>query len=427
MAEHKPIRPIFHVDKLGLMCLALTLFAGVSRAAPAANKEIKPLFDVKIDHELPNPRETFDEVLKLVQQNYYTDQVDDKSLWWGAIQGLLRQLSPEENKGLAAIWLPEEYDRVNQSLHGVSESIGVKSSYTPADGSLTVTEVIPGGPSETLLQPYDRIVRIDGQTLKNLPVAEIDGMLKGEAGSKVGLKVVRDVAVFDLVVTRAKVQMPNVEVQELPDGIRLVAISQFNEGTSTELKDIFDAAVKAGCKGVILDLRGNSGGVFSEGLKCSELFIPKGQSLMRIVTHGSQVNNYVSTNEAPFTLPLAIMVNGSSASASEILAAALRDELAAPLVGEKTFGKATMEKIYPLQNKYRVKFTYAALYSPKGKSWQKLGLVPDVVVDEDDAIPGKTRKLAPDQRLSLDKQLRAAYELLTRSIRLTTAPAPAEK
>jgi len=391
-------------------CAVLLAAVAVTRVH---GKEIKPLFDVRIDHEFANPQETFEEILALIQKDYYTDQIDEKSLWWGAVEGVLRRLSPEENKSLAAIWAPQQFERINESLTGVQESIGIRSSFNPGDGSLTVSEVLPGGPSVSLLQPFDRIVRVDGSPLKGVPVKEIDNMLKGEVGTRVSLKVVRDVLVFDLLVTRAKVKVQNVEMHEFPNDVAYASIRRFADGVSVELKEKLSSLDAEKAAGVLLDLRGNSGGVFAEGLKCSELFIPQGKSLMRIVSHGSKINNYVSSNEEPLKFRLVVLVDGGSASASEIVAAALRDEARAIVVGAKTYGKATMEKIHTLKNKYRVKFTTAALYSPKGKSWQRTGIVPDFAIAQDAAVFAKTRGLPPQARLARDQQLWAAYQLLT--------------
>jgi len=391
----------------GALLAWLALCVGI-RAA----EEVKPLFNVTIGHEFPEAKATVEEIIGLVLKEYYNSQVNEESLWWGAAEGILRRLSPEENKGLAAIWQPEDYKAVDQALRGVKESIGIKSSFNTGDGTLTVTEVTAGGPSESLLFPYDRIVRIDGTPLKGLGVKEIDGLLKGDAGTRVSLKIVRDIMVFDLVVTRAAVKVENVQSQMLPDSVGYLSVLRFSTGVTDRLKAELASFRDEGVASVILDVRGNSGGVFAEALKSAELFIPKGKSLMRMVSHGSKVNNYVSANEEIFVFPLAVLLNETSASASEIVAAALRDEAGAVLVGAKTYGKATMEKAYTLSNKFHVRFTNAALYSPKGKSWQKTGLLPDYPIAQSADVLTQTRKLAPQSRLARDQQLRVAHKLL---------------
>ena len=381
--------------------------------ASGADSDIKPLFEPRVEHEFSQPRETFEEILQLIQEHYYTDQIDEKSLWWGGVQGVLRQISPAENKGLAQIWLPEQYEQIHQSLQGVQESIGIKSTFNPADGSLTVTEVFTGGPSESLLMPYDRIVRIDGQPLQGLSVKEIESLLKGDVGTRVSLKVVRDVAVFDMLVARDAFKVVNVETQLFGENIGYVAVLSFAEGVNADLRAALESFAEKGVNALIVDLRNNSGGVFAEALKCAELFRNEGERLMRMVSHGNKVNDYVAGKVEPFQFHLAVLVNKKSASASEIVAAALQDGLNAPIVGENTYGKATMEKIFTLKNDYRVKFTTAALYSPKGRSWQKTGLMPDYPVAQAADIVGKTRKLEPATRLTRDYQLLVAYRILS--------------
>ena len=391
----------------------LAVFAAFAMTAPRLSaRDIKPLFPVQIEHEFPNPEASCREVMELITEHYYTDEVDDKTLWWGAVEGMLRALSPEENKSLAKIWQPKDYEKIDQSLRGIQESIGIKSSFNPADGSLTVTEVVPGGPSETLLKPYDRIVRIDTTPLKGLSVQEVQDLLKGEVGTRVSLKVVRDVAIFDLLVTRSKVKLHNVRTQAFPGDVEYIALKKFSKGVSEEIREAIQECVKEGVTRVLLDLRGNTGGVLNEALACSKLFVAKGKPVMILVSHGSKMTKYVSDNTEPFDVRLAVLIDKHSASASEIVAAALRDEAGALLVGTRTFGKATMEKTFALKNKYRVRFTNAAIYSPKGKTWQKNGLLPDIPVDQDVTVAAKLRKLPAKVRLLKDVQLRAAYRVL---------------
>ena len=402
--------PWWHAAVAAALLLALP---GGAQKSPATQK-VAPLYNVRIAHDFPDPEETFQEVRKLILENYYTDDLDEQSLLWAAIQGMLTHISPEENKALAAIWTPEQYAKIRDSLEGVQHSIGIKSSFNAQDGSLTVTEVFPGGPSESLLLPYDRILRIDGIALKGMPVGEIDNLLRGDPGSRVSLKVVRDLAVFDMAVERAKVKVDNLLDAVLPGEIAYYHLVTFSEGISTDLKERIEALDPEHCAGVIIDVRDNGGGVFSEALKCSELFVKEKASLMRIVSRG-KVQNYVSANPTPFSFPLVVLVNQRSASCSEITAAALRDSVGAVLVGTRTFGKASMEKTFTLDSEYRVRLTNAALYSPKGHSWHKKGLLPDFPVEQDVALFAKTRRLSVNDRLANDLQLSVARRVLVRA------------
>jgi carboxyl-terminal processing protease len=374
-----------------------------ARAAPA------PLYPVQIDHDFADPEATFREVVALVCEQYYTDTVDEKTLWWAATRGLLRQLSPEEHPDLAALWLPEQYESVSDSLQGLRESIGIKSSFNPADGSLTVTEVTVGGPSEGVLQPLDRILRVQGKELKGLSVAAVSTLLEGEPDTPVSLKVVRDVNVLDLTVKREKFHLQNVLAETYPAAVGYLAIRSFSQGVAERCKEELQRFQANQVTRLMLDLRGNGGGVLQEGLKVAELFVPKGRLMMRVVAHGGKISNYLSSNAAPLTFQLAILVDGQTASAGESVAAALRDECAATLVGSPTYGKASMERIFTLKNGCRVKFSVGALYAPKGRSWHKKGLTPQIQADLDPKQLERTRSLGADLRLLNDPPLRAAH------------------
>jgi len=388
---------------ISFFCIS-TIFAG----------DIKPLFKVNIGHEFTDSEQTFHEIKDLIEKNYYSSSLQSKDLWWGAVKGMLLQISPKENKNLCTIWTPKQYKGIDQSLHGVQKSIGIKSSYNPKDGSLTVTSIMEHSPCLDKLKIYDRILRIDGKPLKNLPVTTINKMLKGEVGSEVTLKIVRDIEVFDLTVKRTVIKVENLQVQMLTQEIALISLKKFSTNISNEFKKALQEQKDAGVKKVIIDLRSNPGGIFTEGLKCAELFIAKGQKMMMMASHNNKINNYISTNKEPFKFELVVLINKNSASASEILAAALRDQCNATLVGTKSFGKATMERIYTLKNKYRVKFTNAALYSPKGKSWQKVGLKPDYTVKQELKTLNITSKSNALKRLTLDQQLKIAFQLLNK-------------
>ncbi|MBN2451116.1 MAG: PDZ domain-containing protein [Lentisphaeria bacterium] len=396
----------------GVLCLLVLLCARL-HGASAGRQPIPPLFPVRIEHDFGDPEKTFREVMDLVKAQYYTDDVDDRTLWWAALKGILYHLSPEENRALATIWLPDQFEAVNDSLHGLRESIGVKCSFHPADGALTVTDVIPGGPSESLLAPLDRIVRIDGKALKGMPVAEVSALLQGEPGTAVTLKVVRDVAVFDIDIPREKFHLQTVEGEMFPRDIAYLSVHSFAAGVTEAAREKLSDFRRDGAGRLILDLRGNGGGVLQEGLRFTELFVAKGRPLMRVVTHGEKVSCYVSANEAPLRFDLAVLVDARTASAGEIVAAALRDEMAATLVGTPTYGKATMERIFTLDSQCRVKFTTGAIYSPAGRSWQKKGLTPHIQVDMDPQKLDRVRDLAFDIRLLNDPQLRAAHLFLT--------------
>jgi carboxyl-terminal processing protease len=397
----------------GILLLAASLAAAADDPAPA-RRRIPPLFPVQVEHEFGDPEGSFRELVALVRENYYTDTIDEKSIWWAAARGLLRHLSPEEHPDLATLWLPEQYETVSDSLQGLRESVGIKSTFNPADGSLTVSEVTPGGPSQGILQPLDRILRINDTPLQGLSVAAVSALLEGEPDTPVALKVVRDIAVLDLTVKREKFHLQNVIAELYPGEIAYLAVRSFSQGVADRCREELVRFQAGRNAKLMLDLRGNGGGVLQEGLKVAELFVAKGRCMMRVVSHGGKVSNYVSSAAAPFAFQLAVLVDGQTASAAEILAAALRDECGATLVGSPTYGKASMERIFTLKNGCRAKFTTGAIYSPKGRSWHRKGLIPELQADLDPKQFERTRNLSFDVRLLNDPPLRSAHYWLAR-------------
>lgn len=394
-----------------LCCLALTLCAFGAGADMGTNRN-KPLFSVSARHDIPDPRETFDEIRNLILENYYTDAISERDLYWAAIQGMLEHVSPPKDPERATLWSPEEYERVLNALKGIRVSAGIKSSFNQADGSLTVTEVYPNSPAMGLVRPLDRILRINGDKLLGKPVAEIDRLLNGEPGETVVLTLVRDIETLDVSLTFQPYKAENIELAVLPGDTAYLNIKKVSNNISSEVRESLAPLRESGVGKLVIDLRGNAGGVFNEGMKLAELFLDAKTPVLHTLQRGDRVKTFVSGNAAPLDLELALLVDAKTASSSEIFAGALQANGRARLVGKPTFGKATVEKTFTLHNQYRVKFIVGAMYRPGGKSWYETGLQPDVVVDEDPERLGRLSRLPAEDRLRNDRQLRAAWQLL---------------
>jgi len=163
------------MPRLSLMVLACLLAGATGAVGETGAARQLPLFPVTIDDEFPEAARTFDEVRELILSKYYSATINEDALYWSAIKGMLAHLSPPDNPQLAALWSPAEYARILDTLRGVQVSIGIKSTFNPQDGSLTVTEVLPGSPGAGVLRPLDRIMRLDGIALKGkqLTVSEV--------------------------------------------------------------------------------------------------------------------------------------------------------------------------------------------------------------------------------------------------------------
>ncbi|MBI4843954.1 MAG: PDZ domain-containing protein [Nitrospirae bacterium] len=393
----------------------LTLIIAILSASWAHAQDsapLQPLFPVGLGHDFRDSEETFKEVKKLILDNYYTEDISEEALYWAAIEGMLRHISPPENKDLAKIWTAEDYQKVLDGLKGEQVSIGIKSSFNASDGSLTVTEVMPGSPAENILMANDRIMKIGTEMLKGKSVKEINDLLDGEEGTDVTMTINREIQIFDVTIKRKRFDTENLIVTRLADSIALVEIKRFTEGMFEKLRDEINGLRDGNFRRLIIDLRNDPGGVFMEPLRISELFLPEKNILLRTYTREKKNQNYVSVNKEPLDFEIAVLVNGKTASSAEILAGSLRDHQKAFIIGTKTYGKGVFEKTFTLKNDYRVKFITGVMYTPRGDAWQGKGLLPDFVVDQDDKTVEALLKLDVNDRLKKDVALITAVKLL---------------
>ena len=371
-----------------------------------------PLFPVSLQESLPQPAATFEEIRQLILSRYYSTSISEEALYSAAIKGMLAHISPPDNPSLAALWSPDEYQRILDNLKGVQVSIGLKSKFDLADGSLTITEVMPGSPAVGRLRELDRILRIDGQSLKGKRVSQLNSLMQGDAGTSIVLTVVRDITVLDILLTRQQFELQNLQAIMLPDDIALISVKKISADISKQLQRVLSDVVARDIQRVIIDLRANTGGLFLEGLRLAELFLPNKSILLRTLKNPEKIENYVSSNAKPLQLEVVMLINKKTASASEIFATAMKAHGVAQLVGTSTYGKATLEETFELQNGFRTKFIVGAMYSPRGRSWFKSGVLPDFYVDQDIDLHAKLESLTAQQRLAKDLQLNAAWRLL---------------
>lgn len=374
--------------------------------------KLKPLFPVRLEHEFPESKKTFEEVRNMILKHYYSEDITKDALYWAAIQGMLRHISPPQAPGLSKIWTAEEYDKILLSRQGNQVSIGIKSSFNPNEGRLTITEVLPNSPAEFVLKPLDHILRIDSQSLKGKTLQELNAMLDGKEGTEVTLTVNRDIKVFDVTLKRRKFQTENLLVSRLTDTIALVEIKQFTADLSKKLKDELTQLKADNFQKLIIDLRNNPGGIFAESLRVVELFLPEKSILLRTYQQERKLQNYVSSNIQPFEFDIAVLVNHNTASSAEIVASALQEHKKALIIGTKTYGKGVFEKTFKLHNDFHVKFITGAMYSPRGISWQDKGVTPDFLVDQDDKTLAALLKMKIEQRFRKDVAMITAYKLL---------------
>jgi carboxyl-terminal processing protease len=320
----------------------------------------------------------FNQVLALVESKF-VEPVAAKDLIYGAIEGMLRKLDPH-----SAFLTPEYFEELNVDTKGSFAGLGIEIS--TKDDFIVVIAPIDDTPAAAAgILSGDLIVAIDGETTKGMAMMDAVHKLRGAKGTKVTLSIYRDTLAktFDLEIVRDIIAIKSVKAR-VEKGFAYVKISQFNMTTSRDLKKAIEDLEKeaGGIKGMVLDLRNNPGGLLAQAIKVADLFLADGKI---VYTAGrDQTQNMVEKAIQAGTLedfPMVVLINGGSASASEIVAGALQDQRRAVLVGTQTFGKASVQTILRLDDGSGLKLTTAKYFTPNGRDIQAKGIAPDIVVD----------------------------------------------
>jgi carboxyl-terminal processing protease len=356
------------VFKLCLGALILSLFILGGGKGPGSTAVQEPYPQLKI----------FNNVLFLIQSNY-VEEVDTQELIRGAIKGMLQTLDP-----YSSYLTPEQYNEMKVDTRGSFEGLGIE--ITIKDYQLTVVAPIEGTPAERAgILPGDRILKIDGQPTKDMTLHEAVSKMRGPRGTKVTLTILRgeDEAPREITLIREVIRVKSVRTKELEEGIQYIRIASFQERTAEDLQKSLTEAYKRGMKGLVLDLRNNPGGLLEQAIQVADQFLEKGK--MVVYTQGRTEKKheyYARTGQRrgpPF--PMVVLINGGSASASEIVAGALQDWKRAIIVGTPSFGKASVQTIIELEDHSALRLTTARYFTPLGKAIQGKGIAPDVVVE----------------------------------------------
>jgi carboxyl-terminal processing protease len=305
--------------------------------------------------------------------------VGQREIAYGAISGILDSLHDH----WTVFMTPDEYKSLNQNLEGGGfPGIGIVIDTDPVSKALLVTQVISGGPADKAgLQPGDIVLTIDGKPTAGLSVGDDSKLIRGTAGTPVQLVVQRkgEAANLTLSIVRQFIHEPSVLARVLDDNVGYVRLLVFGSTTGEELTRALDDFQKAGVKGYVLDLRYNGGGYLNAAVDVASKFIADGP----IVSIDGRQKPFTTINAestAVESRPLAVLVNGYTASASEITAGAVQDDGAGVLIGTKTYGKGEVQTIYPLPDGSAIKITTARYLTPSGKDINTIGIKPDIEV-----------------------------------------------
>lgn len=341
--------------------------------------------------------EAFSNILSIVRKNYVED-VETKNLVNGAINGMLSSLDPH-----SAYLTPDLYKELQSDTQGRFGGLGIE--ITVKGGILTVVSPIEDTPAAKAgIKPGDQIFKIEEEFTKDMSLVDAVKKMRGLKGTKINLTIRREnnPDLLDFTLVRDIIRVQSVRSRNLEPGYGYVRLAQFQERSDRDLQRALEkmAAEKSGLKGLVLDLRNNPGGLLTQAVRVSDMFLDSG---LIVYTEGrieSQKQKYFAQKDGTWLdFPIVVLVNGGSASASEIVAGALQDHKRAVVLGTKTFGKGSVQTILPLDDNSALRLTTARYFTPKGRSIQATGIVPDIVVESAPAQPdGKEERRRPGLR-----------------------------
>jgi len=358
-----------------ILCLGVFLGLGITMErtvfAERADQQPLPLAELR----------TFTEIFGKVKSDY-VESVGDKKLLEDAIHGMLAGLDPH-----SAYLNPESFKEMRIGTEGKFGGLGIE--VTMENGFIKVVAPIDDTPAEKAgLKSGDVITRLDGTPVKGMSLNDAVKHMRGKPDTDIRLTVIREgeSKPLEFVITRAVIKITSVKGQMIEPGYAYVRLSQFQAGTADSLRrklSKLKEEASGELKGLILDLRNNPGGVLNGAIAVSDMFISNG---LIVSTRGrledSTVEYTATPNDYLKNSPMVVLVNGGSASASEIVAGALQDHGRAIILGTKTFGKGSVQTILPIDNGAALKITTARYYTPSGRSIQETGIIPDVVTED---------------------------------------------
>jgi carboxyl-terminal processing protease len=339
---------------------------------------------VKSSDEVFKQLKLFSEVLNLVEDQY-VEPVDEAKLIQGAIKGMLQSLDPH-----STYMTPDEYKELQVETRGTFGGIGIE--ITIRDGVLTVVSPIEGTPADKVgIKANDQIIKINGESTKDMSITEAVKRLRGPEGTKVRVTIIREgeSKPLEFEIVRALIHIQSVKYRTLEPGFAYIRIASFQSDTTQQLRKALDDLEQENkpMRGLIIDLRNNPGGLLDQAVQVSDEFIDSG---LIVYTKGrkeeQQMKFEAHKKDKSHKYPIVVLVNGGSASASEIVAGALQDHKVALVIGEPTFGKGSVQTVIPLEDGSAVRLTTALYYTPSGRSIQAKGIQPDIYVPREEKI-----------------------------------------
>ena len=317
--------------------------------------------------------------IQMLIDQYYLGDTEEIDLEEGIYRGVMEQL----NDPYSVYYTEEEYNELMEDDSGLYVGIGVVVSQNIYTKEVMITRVFKNGPaSKAGFQRYDIILAVDGVDVFEMELTDIVDMIRGEADDKVVLTINRDGKEMDIESERGKVEAEMVEYQMLDENSGYIVIYEFIETTYEQFMEGYEALTEAGMENLILDLRSNPGGLLDQVYQVSDAFLPVGSVV--VSTEDNRGNKeYLKAEKADtIDIPLVVLTDGYSASASEILAGVIKDYELGTLMGQTTYGKGIVQRIFPLSDGSAVKMTISKYFTPSGAYIHDKGIEPDIVIED---------------------------------------------
>jgi carboxyl-terminal processing protease len=381
----------FKIVSVILLVFLLGITIGLSRSHKVSARSNNIYEELKV----------FTDVLGLLQKEY-VEETNSNELMYGAIKGMLETLDPH-----SAFMPPNMYKEMQEETKGRFEGLGIE--ITIKEGILMVVSPIEDTPAfKAGILAGDQILKIDGDSTKNLTLMDSVKRLRGPKGTKVTITIMREgfVKPRDFTLTRDVIPVRSVRHELLEKQYGYIRLSQFQEKTEGELDKTLKALEeesKGSMKGLVLDLRNNPGGLLDQAVKVADRFIESGLIVSMEGRREDQKMKFFAHSQGTIArYPLIVLVNGGSASASEIVAGAIQDHGRGILVGTQTFGKGSVQTIFPLKDGSGLRLTTARYFTPNGRSIQAKGIIPDILVKP---ALSEEEKVTPLPKQPMEKDL----------------------
>ena len=396
------IKGLFCGVLLVLICMAGTLFYTRWKITKLQSGTTASETSETLDLNLSQVKHKTGEIEALINA-YYLDEIDgqqvEDTLYTGMVAGLDDPYSVYYSK--------EELESMEEATSGEYSGIGATLSQDPDTKEITVVSCFAGTPAEEAgLLPGDVITGWNGSSVSDMELSELVSKIKTDPDEHLTLSIERDGEELEVELTRRAVEVPTVEYEMLEDQIGYISLLEFDEVTAQQFEDAMSDLESQGMEKLIIDVRNNPGGVLQTVCDMLDQLLPEGLIVYTEDKNGKRTE-YTSDEEHQFTKPLAVLVNGNSASASEIFAGAIQDYGIGTIVGTTTFGKGIVQKIFYLSDGTGLKLTVAKYYTPKGHDIHKKGIQPDVEVELDEELQNQS-SISQEE----DNQLQKAISVL---------------